>query len=583
MNNDRSAVIYQFDDVKIECRNFQILKSGAARRITPRAFEVLLYLIENAGRVVGKDEFFEAIWKESFVSDNALTRAIKEIRRVIGDNADAPRYIETISKRGYRFIAASEALPQRQNTRETEDRFSSIAVLPFVTSSGDPNNEYLSEGITESLINNLSKLSFLRVVPRSTVFYFQNHELEPLGIGQKLNVRAVLTGRVAQRGEILVISTELIDVSKQAQIWGEQYHRPLSDIFDLQAEISQKIFAELQLKLNPEEKKQLIHRPTQNVEAYQLYLKGRYFWNRRPQGLVKGLEYFEQALEKDPDFALAYAGIADAYSGTAFWENGLNPPNILMPKACAAASRALEIDNTLAEAHATLGYVKLHYDWDLKAAEKSFRQALALNGNYAHAHHWLSHWYMAQGKIEESLESSLRALELEPLDIIINDHLTWHHLLARETDKALIQAERAGELVSTDALGTLFGGLALELEGDYDRAIVEFQKAQVFSGGVPETKAALGHALARTGETEQALKIVEELKQERSRMFVSAHDIAIIYIGLGEKELALNWLERAVHERSGRITYLGVEPRWDGLRGEARFSELIKRIGISGN
>lgn len=588
MSDNRGAVIYEFDDVKIECQNFQILKSGTARRITPRAFEVLLYLIENAGRVVGKGELFEAVWKESFVTDNALTRMIKEIRQVIGDDADAPRYIETVPKRGYRFIIANaKRQPQQQperNAGEREKSFSSIAVLPFITDGGDPNNEYLGEGIAESLINNLSGLSFLRVVPRSTVFYFRNQETEPLGIGQKLNVGAVLTGRVTRRGETLVVNAELIDVSEQAQIWGEQYRRPLSDIFNLQAEISQKIFAELQLKLDPEEKRRLIQRPTGNVEAYRLYLKGRYFWNRRPHGLLKGIEYFERALEKDARFAPAYAGIADAYNSTAYWENTMQmPPSEVMPKARAAAAKAMEIDPTLAEAHASLANVKLHYDWDLQGAEKSFERALELNGNYAHAHHLLSHLYIVRGKREESLGASLRALELDPLDISINAHLIWHHVMAREPDKALIQAAKAAELFPADALCFLFAGLAHELKGDYERAAIEFQKAETFSGGVSETRAALGHALARAGKTGQALEIAEALERKRTQQFVSAHDIAVVFAGLDETERAVTWLEQAVAERSGRITYLAVDPRWDKLRGERRFAGLIKQVGLSNN
>jgi TolB-like protein/Tfp pilus assembly protein PilF len=546
---------------------------------------VLVFLLERPGRLVSKQELFEAVWKESFVSDNALTRMIKEIRRVIGDDADAPRHIETVPKRGYRFISDIRRSEENPTVRPlaagVENARLSIAVLPFINIGEDPDHEYLSEGITESLINNLSQIPDLRVVPRSTVYYFQGRETEPLAIGQKLNVQTVLTGRLTERQEQLIVSTELIDVPNQAQIWGEQYYRPLSDIIDLQQQISQKIFGELQLKLNPEKRKQLSHRPTQNVDAYQLYLKGRYFWNRRPQGLIKGLEYFEQALEKDPDLALAYVGIADAYNSTAYWENTMMmPPSAVMPKARAAAVRALEIDRNLAEAHASLANIRLHYDRDIPAAEESFRSALALNPNYAHAHHLLSHLYVLEDRIDESLAASLRALELDPLDIVINGHLIWHYVVAREPDLAIAQAAKTIELFPSDALGYLFSGLARELNGDYERAIEDFQKAQTLSGGVSETKAALGHALARIGETELALKIAEDFERQRQERFVSAHDIAIVFAGLGDKARAFRWLEQAVDERSGRITYLAVEPRWDRLRGEKEFSELVGRLGL---
>jgi TolB-like protein/Tfp pilus assembly protein PilF len=583
--NPSKSEVYHFDDVEVNCREFRILKAGQPQKITPRAFEVLAFLIERGNCLVSKQELFESVWKESFVSDNALTRMIKEVRRVIGDDADSPRYIETVPKLGYRFIAQVESAVKNQPVSSQETQFessiSSIAVLPFTTSSNDPNNEYLSEGITENLINNLSQLSFLRVVPRSTVFYFQHRETEPLAIGRKLNVRAVVTGRVVRRGETLIVSTELIDVLKESQLWGEKYHRPISDIFELQEEISQKIFGELQLKLKPEEKERLVHRPTQSVEAYRLYLKGRYFWNRRPQGLQRGIEYFEQALEKDPDFALAYAGIADSYSTLGSWENGAMAPTLAMPKACAAANKALSIDGNLAEAHTAIAYTKLHYEWDLKSAEEGFKRALELNGSYVHAYHWLSHCYMARGMIKESLEASLRALELDPLDLIINSHLIWHYWLAREPDNALIQAERTRELNPSDGWAAFFAGLALEVKGEYDDAIAEFEKARILSGDITLTKAAQGHALACCGRPEHARKIIEELEEQRKKMFVPAYDIAVIFSGMDEKELALNWLEQAIDERSGWATYLAVEPRLDKLRRESRFSELVWRVGIS--
>jgi TolB-like protein len=321
MSDDRSAVIYEFDDVKIECRNFQILKKGMAQRITPRAFEVLLFLVENGGRVVGKQELFDEVWKESFVIDNALTRMIKEIRHVIGDDADAPRYIETVPKRGYRFIALTTATAS-ETVAAKENSLSSIAVLPFSNASADADSEYLSEAITENVINNLSEIPDLRVVPRSVVFSSRMRGADPFDAGLKLNVQTIVSGRVLQRGENLIVTAELIDVENEAQIWGEKYQYKTADIFDLQEEISQKISAQLRAKLVHEKQPP----PTSDPEAYRLYLKGRYFWNRRPQGLFKSIEYFEQALRRDANFALAYAGMADSYSALASWESGLLPP-----------------------------------------------------------------------------------------------------------------------------------------------------------------------------------------------------------------------------------------------------------------
>ena len=310
MNNDeKKMAAYEFDDVRVDCRDFRVSKDGAARRITPRAFEVLLYLVENPGRVVGKQELFEQVWKESFVTDNALTRMIKEIRRVIGDDADVPRYIETVPKRGYRFIAPTKQTASAID-QPKDDALSSIAVLPFTSSEPDAENEFLSEAITESIINNLSKIPGLRVVPRSVVFSPLQRDADPLATGRELKVRTIAAGRVRQHGENLIVSAELIDIRQQAQLWGEKYHYKTADIFDLQEEISRKISAQLKAKLVTEKPQP----PTADPEAYRLYLKGRYFWNRRPQGLFKSIEYFEQALARDPDFALAHAGLADSYS-----------------------------------------------------------------------------------------------------------------------------------------------------------------------------------------------------------------------------------------------------------------------------
>src|SRR5215213_7586408 len=503
---EKNSTVYLFDDVRVDCRDFRVSKNGELRHITPRAFEVLLYLIENAGRVVGKQELFDKIWKENFVTDNALTRMIKEIRQVIGDEADAPRYIETVPKRGYRFIAQTNSTGGESSVIK-EESLSSIAVLPFTNTNADAESEYLSEAITENIINNLSKIPDLRVVPRSVVFSLANHETNALETGRNLNVQTVAGGRVLQRGETLIVSAELIDVEKQSQLWGEKYQYETACIFELQEEISRKISTQLQAKLIPENHEP----PTANPEAYRLYLKGRYFWNRRPQGLFKSIEYFEQALARDPNFALVYAGLADSYSTLSSWESGVLPPNEGMPKALASAQKALEIDDSLAEAHTTLAYSKFHYDWKFAEAETGIKQALDLNKNYVHAHHWLSHIYMARGEAEKSLEESLIAYELDPLNLIINVHLAWHHWLARQPDETIAAAEKTRELDANVIWASFFAGLAFAQKGFHEDAAREFRRAHQVSPEVTLVKAALGNALGCSGETSEARKILNEL------------------------------------------------------------------------
>jgi TolB-like protein/Flp pilus assembly protein TadD len=574
----RPAARYNFDDVLIDGRDFVVRKAGETRKITPRAFEVLLYLLERRGRLVEKQELFEAVWKESFVTDNALTRMVKEIRHVIGDAADAPIYIETVPKRGYRFIADVKTdAPQSSRAGADEDAsINSIAVMPFLNLSEAADKEYLSEGITESIINSLSRISGLRVVPRSTVFYYQGKESSPQAVGRELNVRAVLVGRVLQVGDALIIKTELIDVEQESQLWGEQYRRADSDLFVLQEEISREISEKLRLKLSHEERERLTRRPTENPEAYQLYLKGRYFWNRRPQGLKRGIEYFERALALDPQYALAYSGLADSYGTLGSWENGGLPPNEAMPRARASALKALEIDGQLAEAHTTLAYAQMHYDWDFAGAGANFCRAFELNPNYVHAKHWYSHYCLARGRVEESLAYSKRSLELDPLDLIINVHMAWHYWLAGDPEEAIAQCEKTRELDQQAIWPGFFAGLAYEQKGLYGEAIIEFRKAQALSGEVTFLKAAHGHVLGRDGQKEQARQMLGELEAMQRKKYVPAYDFAMIHLGLGETERALDWLRKARTERSSWLAYAGVEPRLAGLRSEPEFADLMK-------
>jgi serine/threonine-protein kinase len=392
-----------------------------------------------------------------------------------------------------------------------------------------------------------------------------------------LKVRAIACGRVRQHGEHLIVSAELIDIENQAQLWGEKYQYKTADIFELQEEISQKISAQLKAKLSAEKPPA----PTADREAYRLYLKGRYFWNRRPQGLFKSIEYFDAALARDPEFALAHAGLADSYSTLSSWESGVLPPAVGMPKARAASLRALEIDDSLAEAHTTLAYTKLHYDWKFAEAEAGIKHALYINKNYVHAHHWLSHVYMAQGDAEKSLAESLIAYELDPLDLIINVHLAWHHWLARQPEETIAMAEKTRELDANVIWSSFFAGLAFQQKGLHDDAAREFGRAREISSGVTLVNAALGNALALAGGAPEARKILIELEKQRAQKFVPAYDIALVRLGLGETAAALDWLNKAADEHSGWMAYLKVEPRLDALRPLPEFDELLKRVGVS--
>ncbi len=456
----------------------------------------------------------------------------------------------------------------------------SIAVLPFANASGDPNAEYLSDGITENLINNLSQLPKLRVVPRSLAFAYKGRETDPRKAGRELNVRAVLMGRVAQRGETLNIQTELVDVAEVSQLWGQQYNRKLSDIIVIQEEISKAVSEKLRLRPTGEEQKRLTKRYTENPEAHQLYLKGRYLWNRRTaQTLQRAAAYFQQAIDKDPSYALAWAGLADCYALYSFY--GARSPEEAFPKAKEAAAKALEIDDALAEAHASLAWIKTTYDWDWPGAEREFKRTIELNPNYATVHMWYAGGYLsAMGRLDEALAVIKRAEEMEPLSPIISSTVGVQLYDARQYDQAIEQLRR---VIDTDAnfpQAHLYLGWAYEQKGMFEEAIAEFEKGSKLSGGDPRMVGALGHAYAVSGRKDRAQNVIVDLKQQSRRRYVAPFEIAVIYIGLGDKDLTFEWLEKAYRDHSHWLTWLKVDPRFDSLHGDSRYRDLRRRMGL---
>src|SRR6266566_2821130 len=397
--------------------------------------------------------------------------------------------------------------------RNTEVAIESIAVLPFEDQDHDLDTEYLSDGVTESIINSLTQLPNLRVIARSSAFRYKGKQTDPITAANELGVRAVLTGRILQRGENLTVSAELIDARDKKQLWGERYERKVSDLLSVQRDIAQEITANLRLKLSGAEKDRLTKHYTENPEAYQLYLKGRYFLNARTEESTgKAIEYFQQAIAKDPIYALAYSGLADSYSALAFPIEAVTPREA-MPKAKEAAMKALAIDNALGEAHASLGYVKFYFDWDWPGAETEFKRGIELNPAYAEGHHYYSHYLIAMGRDEESLNESRRCLELEPLNLLLNVHLGWHYLYARQYDQAVNQLQKTLEMDANFAQTHRWLGLALEKQTRFAEAIEELQKAITLFGGNTLTEAELAHAHAVSGNRDEAQKELARLKE----------------------------------------------------------------------
>lgn len=468
--------------------------------------------------------------------------------------------------------------------RRTRKAIDSLAILPLVNASGDPNAEYLSDGITESIINSLSQISKLRVMARSTVFRYKGREVDPQTVGRELGVRAVLTGRALQLGDSIVIGTELVDVADGSQLWGEQYRRNFSDIFALQEEISREISEKLRLKLTVDEKKRLAKRYTENTEAYHFYLKGRHYENKffNEAAIRRAIECFQQAIDRNPTYALAYVGLADCYIRLSTFN--VTPSKEGFAKARAAVMKALEIDDTLAEAHTSLARIKSSFDWDFPAAEEEFRRAIELNPNYATAHHLYGRHLMIMGRFDEAAVEIGRASELDPLSLPINVDLSAPLFFARQYDRAIESLRETLEMDPNFALAHGRLGAAYEFKGMYEVAIAEYQRLmELFGDGEdnPGILAALAHVYAASGRGDEARDILNRLKEQSHRGYVSPYDIAEVHAALGEKDHAFEWLEKAYEARSSDLRFLKVSQFMDSLRLDPRFADLLRRVGFA--
>jgi TolB-like protein/Flp pilus assembly protein TadD len=483
---------------------------------------------------------------------------------------------------GYWFFANRSA-----NATQIE----SIAVLPFENQNLE--TEYLSDGLTESVINNLTRLPNLRVISRNSVFRYKGKETDSATVGRELDVRSVLTGRVVQRGDSLIISAELTDLRDNKQIWGQQYNRKVTDAFALQQEISRDISETLRSKLTGEQQQRLTKRETVSPEAYQLYLKGRYYWNKREdKEFIKALEYFQQAIDKDPTYALAYVGLAESYliggsNNLSRWEK--------VSKAKATAQKALEIDATLGEAHTTLANIKHWDDWNWEEAEKEYKLAIELSPNYATAHHWYAESLSAVGRFDESFAEYNRALEIDPLSLAISTDLGLAYYLSRQYDRAIEHLKKLRETDPNYVRTHFYLARVYEQKGMFEEAISEYEKGFILEGDNPNDVAkdiaSLRSSFKVGGAKGYWQKILDRTIKGQERgdfdgkfLFLRVKqlplDIARLYAHLGERYEAFRWLEKAYHERNGELAELKVAPEWDNLRSDPRFQDLVRRIGL---
>ncbi len=569
--------VLRFGVFEIDVRAGELRKNGVRLKLQEQPFQVLCVLAEHTGDVVTREELRNRLWPaDTFVDfDHSVNAAIRRVRDALGDSAENPYFVETVARRGYRFIApVHAALPGCHH-----ETIESVAVLPFADDSADPDTEYLSDGITESLINNLSQISDLRVMARSTVFRYKGKDSDPQKAGNDLNVSAVVSGRMLQRGSTLIVRAELMDVVTGAQLWGGQYNRTTEDILALQDDLAREISEKLRLRLSGDEKQRLTKRHTDDAEAYRLYLKGRYHWNKRsPEGLQKAVEHFRRALAKDPGYSLAYAGLADTYAYLSFFS--LVAPREAMPKARTAAVKGLEIDKDLAEAHVSLGYVSFTYDGDWAAAGKHFDQAIGLNPAYSRGHTFYAFFLSSLGQSEEALEVATRALDLDPASPAVSHSLAVQLYLARRFDRAIEQAHDTLEMDANFAISYAVLGEGYLSQEMYREGLPALEKYCALSRNCPTSLALLGYSYARLGERKKALQMINQLNATSKQSFVPALFVALVYAGLGNKDQAFSWLERAYEERFYRLAYLKVEALWDPLRSDSRFADLLRRVGI---
>jgi TolB-like protein/DNA-binding winged helix-turn-helix (wHTH) protein/Tfp pilus assembly protein PilF len=656
-NSNQSAKIIRFGPYELDVCAGQLLRRGHRIRLQEQPFRILTLLLERPGDLVTREELRKQLWNnETFVDfDHSLNAAVMRLREALGDSSDNPRYIETVPKRGYRFIAGVEAPPSRKEagveghtatgtftgdrpqdgipvgdspekagmgralarrwssirqgvlyaalfltsaaivflilerrydkvnaSRYNDRQIKSVVVLPLENLSGDQNQEYFADGMTDDLIANLAKIRALRVIPRSTAMAYKGTHKPLPQIAVELNVDAVIEGTVLRADNRVRITAELVQVATDRPIWAETYEGQIGDVLSLQNQVSSAIANEIRIKLTPEEKEKLTETAAVSPDVYENYLKGRYYWNKRSDdSLLRAINYYELATRKDPNYALAFAGLADCYGIIGATIFGELPAREASPKAKAAAQRALQLDPSLAEAETSLATTEFNYEWDWTAAEDGFKRAISLNPNYATAYQRYSLYLSAMGRPQESLEQINKARDLDPLSISINFSVGWRYYMARQYDRAIEQLQTTLEMDPSYDVPYIILGQAYEQKGDYAQAIAALRKGAEMSHYSPSMTAPLAHAYASAGNRAAAEKLLGELQARSRKQYVSPYYLAIVYEGLGRNREAMDCLEKAYDDHSNGMVFLKVEPQLDALRTSPRFVELQRKLNFS--
>jgi TolB-like protein/Tfp pilus assembly protein PilF len=567
--------VYEFGPFRIDPSERLLRRGAKVIPLTPKAIETLLVLAESAGRVVEKDELIKRVWPETFVEEGGLTRNISLLRKVLGESPDDDsRYIETIPRRGYRLIA-----PVSEIHDETPSR--SIAVLPLANLSNDLAQEFFADGMTDELISYLMRIEALHVCSRTSVMVYKGVSKPLRQIARELGVKWVVEGAVLQSGGRVRITARLIDGATENHLWAESYEKDMRDVLALQSEVANDIAREIRVQVTSPERAKLAQSRTVDPEAYQDYLRGRYFWNRRTtEGLMRARDYFRQAIEKDPSYAPAHSGLADAYALMGSTGYDLLSPGEAMPLAKAAAANALQIDDRLPEAHAALGYVMLVYDWDWRGAERELHRAIELNPGYATAHQWQGELHLAAGRLDEATQAFRRALELDPLSIPCNLGLGWAYYFSRNYDLAIEQYRRTLEIAPSVPMALYGLGLTYHHKNLLKEGASEFQKAYTTWGGESAALMFVGVTHALAGNRTAAEKELGRLQKLRKQKYVPAVYSAFIYVALNDLDRAFDWLQKACEERSSYLIFLNVQPAMDALRSDPRYEGLLSKVGL---
>lgn len=588
--------------------------NGRTAHLEPKVMQVLVTLADHPGQVVSKEQIFHRVWPDTFVSDEVLTRSVSELRKVFEDNPQDPRYIQTIPKGGYRLIApimletADRAVAphvpwwkrERQKLaaaaaiillaniaylylakgrQQTSSRppITSLAVLPLNNLSGDTSQDYFADGMTDELTTRLSSISTLRVISRTSVMHYRGTQKTIPEIARELNVDAVLEGSVLRSGDKVRVSAQLIEAHTDEHLWAESYEGDLGDVLSLQSDVARAVAREIRIQVTPQEYKALTAIKAVNPEAHDSYLKGLYFWGEfTEEGLTKAVHYFEDAIQKQPDYAPAYAGLANAYHELAFYIE----PREVMPKGKEAAMRALELDSTDSDAHAALGWIKWHYDWDWRGAEQEYTRAIELHPRSGMAHGQYALYLTAMGRFEESLREHQLAGPDDPLSLGGETNLGDIYYSARRYNEAAKQYQQVLELDANYAIAQAGLGMTYIQQGNLQDAIVHLRRATELDTDASYA-GILGYAYAVEGNKAEARKILTQLMDRSRKGYISPQAVALVYLGMGEQNQSCEWLEHGYQARDSDLAYIRVEPLWDKIRPNPCFQDLLHRMGVS--